>query len=221
MHLVDGTYMMGRGWLDRSRTWAIQTKDGGQRYSPMLFVTEYCGREIGFPRLAVDRSAASTRDRVYVGCAPTNKTEIAVIHSTKGVDEWSDPVRVAGGTDTLMRRTTAIAVNDSGVVAVGWYEKVAGAAPDCHRVMVAGSVDGGETFTRPVPLSPVNSCVNTPKNGWSATRWAMGGDYFGFAAAPDGTFRAVWADSRSGVYQLRFATIEARRDGTVNKAVSR
>lgn len=70
-------------------------------------------------------------------------------------------------------------------------------------------------------VAPVNSCVNTPKNGWSATRWAMGGDYFGFAAAPNGTFRAVWADSRSGVHQLRFATIEARRDGTVSKAVSR
>ncbi len=30
----------------------------------------------------------------------------------------------------------------------------------------------------------------------------MGGDYSSLAAAPDGRFHLLWADSRSGVFQI-------------------
>jgi hypothetical protein len=34
-----------------------------------------------------------------------------------------------------------------------------------------------------------------------------GGDYFGLAAAADGSFRLLWADSRDGIYQLRSSSV--------------
>jgi hypothetical protein len=132
-----------------------------------------------------------------------------VTRSLEGLEVWSDPVRVgSSGADSLTRRTTGVMVDNRGVVGVSWLEQANAAG--CWRVMFAASGDGGETFTKAVAVSTEPSCVETPANGPAAGRWAWGGEYIGFAAAPDGTFRLVWPDSRSGVYQLRYAPIEVR-----------
>src|SRR2546428_957411 len=47
-----------------------------------------------------------------------------------------------------------------------------------------------------------------PQNGEVGWRFPAGGDYMGFAAAPDGQFVLLWADSRSEMYQLRTATLK-------------
>ena len=208
MRNVDG-HFTDRGVLERSRTWVVHTIDGGRTFSPMLFATESCGRAIGFPAAAVDRTNGPWRDRVYIACGSRSRDAILVTRSIKGLEVWSDPVRVGNSAaDSLVRRTAGVAVNPGGIVGVSWLQQANAAG--CWRVMFAASGDGGETFTRGVAVSTEPSCVDTPANGLAAQRWAWGGEYIGFAAAADGTFRVVWPDSRSGVYQLRFASVEVR-----------
>ena len=53
-------------------------------------------------------------------------------------------------------------------------------------------------------------------------RWPAGGDYFGLAVSPDGTFHVLWSDSRTGVFQLRTALIEVRmREGSERRTRKR
>ncbi|HLM61307.1 MAG TPA: hypothetical protein VK308_10915 [Pyrinomonadaceae bacterium] len=42
----------------------------------------------------------------------------------------------------------------------------------------------------------------------TALRFPGGGDYMGMIATPDGGFRIMWADSRTGTFQLRTATVK-------------
>ena len=42
-------------------------------------------------------------------------------------------------------------------------------------------------------------------------RWRSGGDYLGLVALPGGGFQALWADSRTGVFQLWTAPIEVKQ----------
>lgn len=50
-------------------------------------------------------------------------------------------------------------------------------------------------------------CPNAPGNGRAGRSWPMGGDYSSLAAGPDGSFHLVWADSRTGHFQLRHAEL--------------
>ena len=70
----------------------------------------------------------------------------------------------------------------------------------CEHVYFAASLDGGSSFLPEVKESTaenVPTLRRTPRradDGWA------GGDYFGLAAAAEGSFRLLWADSRIGVY---------------------
>ncbi len=70
---------------------------------------------------------------------------------------------------------------------------------------MTASRDGGATFLPAVRVSTETSCPSAPGNGRVAESWAAGGDYGSLAAAPDGSFHVVWADSRGGHFQLRHA----------------
>jgi hypothetical protein len=51
------------------------------------------------------------------------------------------------------------------------------------------------------------------QNGEAGWRFPAGGDYMGLAAAPDGQFVLVWADSRRELYQLHTATLKVNAPG--------
>jgi hypothetical protein len=52
--------------------------------------------------------------------------------------------------------------------------------------------------------------------GTTALRFPAGGEYMGLDAAPDGSFQLLWSDARSGVYQLRTATVRVKRKLSTN-----
>jgi hypothetical protein len=115
-------------------------------------------------------------------------------------------------------RTAVAAVSAAGVLGVSWYD--ARHDPDasrgrnrCQELFFTASVDGGRTFLADVPVSRGRNCPATPRNGSAGARWRAGGDYHGLVAAPDGRFHLLWADSRSGVYQLRFASLRVDASG--------
>jgi hypothetical protein len=109
-------------------------------------------------------------------------------------------------------------VNADGVLGVSWYD--ARHDPDtsrgrarCQELFLAASLDGGRTFLPDLPVSTGRNCPAQPRNGQAGTRWRAGCDYHGLVAAPDGRFHLLWADSRSGVYQLRFASVRVEGAG--------
>lgn len=197
----------GGGLLERKRVWVIASADGGQTFSHPMFVSESCGSG-GFASLAVDASGQPSRDRLYLVCVNRERNAVLVHHSADRGDRWSEPVRADGaGGDVLFRRTPSIAVNGDGVVGVTWYERRTEGARECQHLYFAASLDGGKTFRPGVRVSAAPSCPDTPRNGGSAKRWPAGGDYSGLAAAADGSFHALWSDSRDGIYQLRAARV--------------
>jgi hypothetical protein len=134
-------------------------------------------------------------------------------HSADRGERWSDPVVVNRGSGRAPdARTAMVAVNGAGVVGVSWYDGREDRATykgpfRCQALWFAASLDGGRTFLPEARVSSAPNCPATRANGEAALRWPAGGDYHGLAAAPDGSFRLLWADSRDGVYQLRTAAV--------------
>jgi hypothetical protein len=109
-----------------------------------------------------------------------------------------------------------MAVNHQGVLGLTWYDARHDPAGKCFRLYFTASLDGGKSFLPNASVSDAPSCPDTPANGLSLSpdggltmvrRFKEGGDYHGLVALPDGSFHAIWSDSRSGSYQLWSARI--------------
>jgi len=208
-----------RHTIDEGRTdlmWSVTSADGGATFSAPRYLAECAGH---WGQLAADASAGRFRDRLYWACWDRSKRSIYVYHSSNRGETWSAPVAVNRGSGLV--QTAAIAVNREGIVGVSWYD----AREDpreylgpfrCQYVYFSASLDGGQTFLPDVKVSSAENCPDTPANGEAGRRWVAGGDYHGLAAAADGRFHLLWADSREGIYQLRTGTIDV--DGRVSVA---
>ena len=62
-----------------------------------------------------------------------------------------------------------------------------------------------------VARSSQRTCPASPNNLPTALRFPGGGEYIGLVATPDGAFHVLWADNRTGTYQLRMATVKVKR----------
>lgn len=202
------------GMLGRARTWAHRSADGGATFAPPALISDACesgvvGAFPGYPFLAVDRSEGQFRDRLYHVCVRPGLEGVALVWSDDGGARWSDPLRVDPPPvdGAAHARTAMVAVAPDGVVGVAWYDRRHDPARECQDLYFTASVDGGRSVIEPVRVSTETSCPDTPGNGRVSTSWPMGGDYSSIAAAPDGTFRLVWADSRDGRFRLREAVV--------------
>jgi len=125
-------------------------------------------------------------------------------------ESWSEPLRL-NHSETADSFTPSIAVNKDSVIGVSWYEIH---HKSCFDVHFTASLDHGKTFLPEVRVSSATSCPDTPqdKGAFDAgTTFGAGGDYSGLAATADGLFHVVWSDARSGIYQLRTATVSVKR----------
>jgi hypothetical protein len=111
-----------------------------------------------------------------------------------------------------------VAVNTAGVVGLTWQDPRPALGARCFVLSFVASLDGGQTFTPPVQMAAEPSCNDTSANrivledGTTplSRRFGDGGDYHGLVALPDGSFQALWADSRTGVYQLWTARVTVK-----------
>lgn len=103
--------------------------------------------------------------------------------------------------------------NREGIVAVAWMDRRDAPTDGCYAPYIVASADGGETFGAPVRVANEVSCPDRDRLGYPARRWPTGGDYFGFAGAPDGRFHVVWSDARSGTFAVRTAAVSVRVPG--------
>ena len=136
--------------------------------------------------------------------------DVYLMYSDDRGESWSVPTRVNDNQRLARHEEAMLSVNDQGVVGVAWYDRRHADAADCYDVYFSASLDGGESFLPNTRLSTATSCQKVPGNVISdpngqrdiAEYWPNGGDYSGIAGAADGAFHIVWADSRTGVYQL-------------------
>ncbi len=118
-----------------------------------------------------------------------------------------------------------IAVNPDGVLGLFWYGNEGSTGRDKFDAYFAASVDGGETILpkkrvstetsvpfgsgnlRPAPLVRADRGLVTANFLSGLSRWPSGGDYIGLTTDADGAFHPLWADGRSGTYQVHTARI--------------
>lgn len=190
------------GYQARSR----RSTDRGETFSAPITISERCGRGRegetfgGYPFMAGDD------ERLWHACSGDGLVGYWLSASNDGGRSWEPAIRIDGGGSDTQVRTPMIAVSDSGVVAAAWYDRRHDPELECQHLYVSGSADGGRTFAAPEAISTESSCPNAPGNGVAGARsWNSGGDYSSLAALPGNRFAVVWADSRSGRFQLRSA----------------
>ena len=213
---VDDFEALGR--LSQPRAWALRSKDASA-FSEPLFLSEGCGATdefAGYPALAVDSSDGPFRDRLYHLCVRAGFDGLSLSTSADGGEIWSDPRRIDGARDGAVAhvRTPMLAVNGNGVVAAAWYDRRNDPEHRCQDLYFTFSSDGGESFEEPLRVSTETSCPRSEANGRVARSWPMGGDYGSLTAAADRAFHVLWADSRSGRFQLRHAALEVVSDSS-------
>lgn len=130
-----------------------------------------------------------------------------------------------------------LAVGPDGTLGLSWFDTRAVADGSAYEVWFAASLDGGASFLPAVRLSSAPSRPLSPGNrrpspaAWrhapgtlrlnfttAAARFPQGGDYHGLAVDRDGRFRLVWADARSGAFQLWTAAARVERGAPAPEA---
>jgi hypothetical protein len=202
--------------FQHAHSWVTASSDSGKTFGAPNYVGEHCYR--GWQWLAQDESRGEFRGRLYWVCSDEQRN-ILVQHSIDGGRTWSGPVKVnRDGDPDPYAFTPMIAVNQDGIVGIGWHDGRDDEDPfkgyfRCHDVYFAASLDGGLTFLPERKVSTERSCPITsnsrmaPEAGF---RFPTGGDYWGFTAGADGGFHLLWSDSRTGLFELRSATVTVR-----------
>ncbi|HEX4439695.1 MAG TPA: hypothetical protein VH854_06470 [Thermoanaerobaculia bacterium] len=267
--LSDGTFaVVLEEWADRKnldnddfkkplgKVKLVRSKDGGKTFEKAVAVADWHGCRgwtPGIAMVAADASNGPFRDKLYVTWPDrrSGRCEIMVASSADKGDTWSAPITINDdqspeqkkrGRDHLL---PAVAVNPSGVVGVSWSDRRDAADPGRQwTARFAASLDGGETFTPSVALSPPETATvksdympimaysmggghHRPKARGGDIRLEIGpqwidylsaADTAGMAAGADGAFHPLWVDSRTGIPQLFTASIrvegEARPNGS-------
>lgn len=190
----------------------LRSEDGGRTYDGPFDVGPYHSfgharpeqmtKGLGGGRLAVDRSRTASRGRLYLAWSEAvgESLRVVVAASGDGGRTWSHPVPVHSDDGGSSDSNPAIAVNDSGAVAVTWNDRRDDPNDACFRTYASLSTDGGRTFAAGVPLAATSTC---PGPG----RWAAGGDTQGLVAVPGGDFLAAWIHAPRTTLQLWYARL--------------
>ena len=186
--------------------------DHDHKLSGPFLITEKTGVRKGFPVLAIDTSGTYDGRRYLV---KNSGSEIArsqglFLQYSDGISQpWSGDIRIDHNeAKEKFIRTATIAINNKGILGVAWVDRRNDSLLKKNDVYFTFSKDGGKTFQPEIRVTEINSDPMTVTNGKAAERHISGGDYMGCVAKPDGSFQLVWADSRSGVFQLYTSNIK-------------
>ncbi len=210
---ANGGFRTRAGVLERRRTWAMLSDDAGETFSLPLLVTESCYARPTF--LAADTSSELYRDRLYHVCVGDGLQSILLTYSADRGEEWSAATPIEPpASQARSRREPQVAVNRQGVVAVAWMDRRDDPSGQCYAPYIAASADGGRTFSPAVRVASELSCPDSTRTGeFVGRRWQTGGDYFGLVADAEGRFHVLWADARSGTFELWTAAVSVLASG--------
>ena len=184
---------------------------GGSQFSGPFTITKKAGLAKGFAVTALGQSG-KYKGRIYfvknTGTDPRRSNGLFMQYSDSIGGNWSEDIRVDHDeASEKFIRTAAIAVNKHGVVGIAWVDRRNDPELKKNDIYFTVSLDGGQTFLKETRVTGVSADPATAQNGKAGERFISGGDYIGCAAKPDGSFQLVWADSRTGVFQLYTSTI--------------
>lgn len=188
----------------------------------------------GFPVFAVDNRGKTYGDRLYVAWNDFRfgKSRILFSLSADRGMTWTKP-RLLDPTVPVsaVQYQPVLGVNSQGIVGATWFDTRNSPDGSKYDEYFSASMDGGSTFLPPVRVSSESSVPSSAGNlaltamAWSSnpqpdlkgphrislisagSRWSNGGDYMGLTADSAGIFRPFWADSRTGTFQVRTASI--------------
>lgn len=223
----------------------ITSTDGGETFNNSVKITDWTvdrgrseGGQIG--ELAVDPGSPLFKDRLYAvfPAIVSGRIQIELSYSSDKGARWSKPVVVNDdrspdtpnkGPDHLL---PSVAVNKDGVVLVTWYDRRDAKDNLGWQVRCAASLDGGETFSASVPVTPyVDSpeahSIDLSARGVSDANgplsvgvgidsfYVSGGHTSGLAVDAAGIFHPTWVDNHTGITQLWTAPVSI--EGAVAK----
>lgn len=190
------------------------SKDGVNFSGPFL-LTDKIGIAKGFAVMAIDQKS-KYKGRVYfvknTGTDPARSHGLFLKYADDLNGPWSEDKRIDhNNAEEKFIRTSAIAVNHEGVIGIAWIDRRNDPKLKKNDVYFTVSINGGQSFEKEIPVTDVSSDPLTPGNGKTGERFMSGGDYMGLEAKPDGSFQVVWADSRTGIFQLYTSNIKTER----------
>ncbi len=216
---------------------AVASKDGGESILPAATIGEWYyewdQKAVAppVPSLAVDRSSGPFKDFLYTVWPDRRYGRMTVLisHSSDKAKTWSKAIPVSEDIHYCHTASSscdygdfnpAVAVNDSGVIAVMWYDRRESRDNPSYWPRLSVSFDGGETFLPSTKVSEAPQSVQIPKLALTETRSSQGfftlgvnerlltgGDTSGLIADRDGVFHALWVDNRTGVPQVWTAPV--------------
>lgn len=222
-----------------------RSADGGTSFTESVQIAKrrYIRDEafyLGMPVFAVDRSD-KFKDRIYVSYVSHHSDTLRLFFSysdDRGAT-WKDPKLVddTGVVDSIQFQPT-LAVNNRGEVGAGWYDSRGTESEFGYYQYFSISVDGGKSFLPPKRVSTQESnplgignlrmeSMSFDRNGSKMiipssvfARYYHGGEYMGLMTRDDGSFIPVWADSRSGTFQMYMRSIGVLRSSDSRDSAS-
>ena len=177
-----------------------KSTDGGQTFGTDIIISD--APDAWFPSIATDLSGGPRNGYIYViwNDESNNDNDVFFSFSSNGGSNWSTPIRVnndaiGNGKDQYW---PWISVNDSGNIAIIFYDTRNTPNNNIVEAYLARSTDGGQTFTNEL-ISSQQSPTNIPN---SAIRFGdyICIDYLGNRIVP------VWTDERAGGYDMEIYT---------------
>ncbi len=183
------------------------------RYSPLtgqigepVEVSTHSGGAQGYMSFVADNHTESKfNNSVYFVRAlsqSSGKIGVWFNSSKNGGLTWSEDTRIDLYDEAKVTKAklATVAVNDDGVIMISWVDSQEEIG--ANDIYCTASFDGGASFSRPQRVSSTSSSPKTHGNADVANKFSGGGHYMGITAKADGKFQLVWADSRTGVFQL-------------------
>ena len=200
-------------WLGGTATDDIvyfdKSTDGGNSFGVDKIITTGATPEITisssgitFPSIATDISGGVRHGNIYIAwCDARNgDPDIFITRSANRGTNWSAPLRVNDDAvnNGKLQCWPWIEVNDSGNIAIIYYDSRNTSSNNIIESYLAYSTDGGLTFTN-YRLSTVPTPTNQPN---TAIRFGdyIGIDYYKNRVVP------VWTDERAGGYNMECYT---------------
>jgi len=212
--------------------WIVKSTDGGLTFGKPIKTQKLTfdldmRESFAIPQTTIDNRSSAFRDYMYMTWVDvTDKPRVVVSRSTDRGETWSKPMPLAPDVPAATWQIQpSIAVNKRGVVGITWLDTRGVTDHARYDLYFAASTDGGQTFMKAVKVTTAPSIIAGDGNSRpigsiypigdtgnlsllsAANRWPNGGDYFSIAVSATDTFFPVWADARTGTFQVYTAPI--------------
>ncbi|MGE0590761.1 MAG: hypothetical protein AB7O48_19420 [Cyclobacteriaceae bacterium] len=205
---IDGSVLVPYT-QNASRVWV--RKFDHENLESTTLVSIHPGGSRGYSRMVSDTVTSSLfYGRVYHGRATPNG--LILNYSSDVGKTWSKDKRVDLFTNNVPSKSLIIslAVNNEGVLGISWVDSYDRATQNTFDTYFTFSLDGGESFQRPIRITSEGTDPKTALNADVANKFTGGGHYMGLTSRVDGSFQLVWSDSRSGLFELQTCNVRLK-----------